>query len=131
MILISAGRVPGICLTTEGKTRKNLSWGFTTHKKTIPIIKIRNKRHLRDHNPKEPTITNHNKKILQSIPLSAKHTLLITVIRNHKEYTPHCSQIHKHNHTIKTTARYVGCCVSRWNVEGKTFIITIHSWSVA
>ena len=59
------------------------------------------------------------------MPLSAnQHTLLITVIKNHKDYTPHCSQNSQTQSQIKSTARYVRCCVSRWNVEGKTFIIT-------
>ena len=37
----------------------------------------------------------------------------------------------KHNHTIKITARYVDCSVSRWNFESRTFMGSIHSWSLA
>ena len=88
------------------------------------------------------TIKNHNHipqyKILQSILLSAKqHTLLFTVIKNHnKIHTSLYTVIiihnkHKRNHTIKITARYVGCSVSRWNVEGKNFVGSAHSWSLA
>ena len=83
--------------------------GYHNTQKTIPIIKTRNKRHLRYHNPKEPAIKNHNKKILQSIPLSAKqHTLLITVFENHKEYTPHCNQ------NSQTQSHDQNHCTLRW-----------------
>ena len=98
---------PGICLTTEGKTRKKPQLGY--------------------HN------TQYLYKILQSISLSAKqHTLLFTVIKNHNGIHTSLYTVikihnkHKHSHTIKITARYVGCSVSRWNVES-----SIHSWSLA
>jgi len=80
----------------------------------------------KSHNPKSQY------RILQSISLSAKqHTLLFTVFKNHNGI--HTSlytviKIHnKHKHTIKITARYIGCSVSRWNVEGKTFVGSVHS----
>jgi len=108
---------PGICLTIEGK-----------HGKTSVRVS-------------QYTIRNHNHisqyKIIQSMSLSAKqHTLLFTVIIyynwiNASLYTVNkCRNKHKHNHTIKITARYIGFSVSRWNVEGKTFVGNVHSWSL-
>ena len=64
---------------------------------------------------KKTTITSQYK-ILQSISLSAKqHILLFTVIKNHNRIHTSLFTVikihnkHKHNHTIKITARYVGC----------------------
>jgi len=53
---------------------------------------------------KKTTITNHN----------TKYTLLFTVIKNHNRIRTSLYTVikihnkHKHNHTIKLTARYVG-----------------------
>jgi len=98
------------------------NWGKNPEKTSVRVSQNKIKK---NHNHKSQY------KILQSLLLSAKqHTLLFTVIKNRNRintslYT--VIKIHnKHKHTIKTTACYVGC-VSRRNVEGKTFVNSIHS----
>jgi hypothetical protein len=77
---------PGICLTTEGKTRITIHKNYTNNQNTEQTsLKISQSK--RNHNHKSQY------KILQSITLSAKqHTLLFTVIKSRKQYTLHCNQ---------------------------------------